>query len=237
MLELEGGTVRYGDTVALNDASLLLEEGGFAAVTGPSGCGKTTLLHVLAGLLEPADGRCLVRGTDLYGLKDRQRTVFRRNTIGLVFQSFNLISYLTAQENVELPLHLQGLPHAEQVRRAAALLERLGLNDRASHRPAALSVGEQQRVAVARAIAAGAPILLADEPTGNLDPDATGAVLDLVADEREERGLTVLLVTHNPEVAERADSLVRLVAGRIQEPNTSLFAGQTSNLQAGRYGI
>jgi putative ABC transport system ATP-binding protein len=219
MLDLIYTTVQYGNTRALNETNMHVDEGEFVAVNGPSGSGKTTLLHVLGGLLRPSDGYCLVNNKELYAMSDGERTAFRLMTIGLVFQRFNLIHYLSARENVELAFYLQGLAHPEQVSRAGALLDQLGLNSRADNRPAALSVGEQQRVAVARAVATGAPILLADEPTGNLDPESATAVMELIARERKERGLTVLLVTHQPRIAERADRSIRLVAGR--------FFGQT----------
>jgi ABC-type lipoprotein export system ATPase subunit len=219
MLDLIDTTVQYGDTRALNETNLHVDEGEFVAISGPSGSGKTTLLHVLGGLLEPSSGYCMVKSKELYAMSDGERTAFRLATIGLVFQRFNLIPYLSARENVELAFYLQGCAHGEQVRRAGDLLDQLGLNSRAGNRPAALSVGEQQRVAVARAVAAGAPVLLADEPTGNLDPESATAVMELIARERTERDLTVVLVTHQPRIAQRADRSIRLVAGR--------FFGQT----------
>ncbi len=217
MLNLISATVRHGNTLALDEANLHVREGEFVAVSGPSGSGKTTLLHVMGGLLLPTSGYCLVGGKELYAMSDGERTAFRLATIGLVFQRFNLIPYLSARENVELAFFLQGLGHEEQVRRASTLLDQLGLNARANHRPAALSVGEQQRVAVARAVAAGAPVLLADDPTGNLDPDSAKAVLELIARERRERGLTVVLVTHQPQVARQAERSIELVAGRLRD--------------------
>ncbi len=216
MLNLVSATVRYGDILALDEMDLHIREGEFISVSGPSGSGKTTLLHVMGGLLRPSSGYCLAGGKELYAMPDGERTAFRLATIGLVFQRFNLIPYLSAQENVELAFYLQGMQHEEQARRARALLDRLGLTDRADNRPAALSVGEQQRVAVARAVATGAPILLADEPTGNLDPGSAETVLELITQERRERGLTVVLVTHQPQVAQRAERSIQLVAGHLR---------------------
>ncbi len=206
-----------GRTVeALRPTTLTLEPGAFVAVVGPSGSGKTTLLSILGGMLAPESGRVWLENQSLYDLPLRQRTQIRRQRIGFVFQSFNLIPYLTALENVQTPLYLAGVAPAEQQRRAETLLRRLGLGDRLRHRPAQLSVGQQQRVALARTLANDPALILADEPTGNLDPDTREHVLHLLESFRRE-GRTVVMVTHDPAAAARADRVLRLADGDIRE--------------------
>jgi predicted ABC-type transport system involved in lysophospholipase L1 biosynthesis ATPase subunit len=199
---------------ALRGVSAAVAAGEFVAVTGPSGCGKSTLLHLLAGLEAPTSGTVLVNGTDLGRLDEDGRTAFRGRHIGVVFQAFNLLDILTAEENVALPLTLAGVPTAAATPRAREALGRVGLSGRAGHRPAELSGGEQQRVAVARALVADPPLILADEPTGNLDATSGRVVFDLL------RGLaggrrTVVMVTHDPAMARRADRIVRLADGAV----------------------
>jgi lipoprotein-releasing system ATP-binding protein len=179
----------------------------FAAVMGPSGVGKSTLLHLLGGIDNPDSGRVEIFGESLSELPPRERARFRNDRIGFVFQFHHLLPEFTAEENVAFPHRIAGLPAAEARRRAAEILDRVGLRDRSQHRPRALSGGEQQRVAIARALARGPGLLLADEPTGNLDADSAGAVFGLLEELHRERGMTTVLVTHNPELASRCDTI------------------------------
>jgi lipoprotein-releasing system ATP-binding protein len=189
------------------DLSFELQEGVFAAVMGPSGVGKSTLLHLLGGIDSPDAGRVEVFGQALEELPPRERARFRNDRIGFVFQFHHLLPEFTAEENVAFPHRIAGEPAAEARRRAAAMLDRVGLLERRDHRPRALSGGEQQRVAIARALARGPGLLLADEPTGNLDADSSGAVFDLLEQLHRERGMTTVLVTHNPDLASRCDTI------------------------------
>ena len=187
--------------------SFELQEGVFAAVMGPSGVGKSTLLHLLGGIDSPDAGRVEVFGQSLEELPPRERARFRNDRIGFVFQFHHLLPEFTAEENVAFPHRIAGESAGEARRRAAAMLDRVGLLERRDHRPRALSGGEQQRVAIARALARAPSLLLADEPTGNLDADSSGAVFDLLEDLHRERGMTTVLVTHNPDLASRCDTI------------------------------
>jgi putative ABC transport system ATP-binding protein len=200
---------------ALDDVSLEIGAGEFVAVMGPSGSGKSTMLHLMGGLDVPTAGEVVVDGRALAHLRDDEITIFRRRRIGVVFQFFNLLPTLTAEENVALPLLYDGHRLAQVRDRVGAALEAVGVAARRRHRPDELSGGEMQRVAIARALVTDPALLLADEPTGNLD-SATGAeVLRLVRAANEERGLTVVLVTHDPRAAAHAGRAVTLVDGRI----------------------
>jgi putative ABC transport system ATP-binding protein len=203
--------------IALAPCSLEIEEGGFLAVTGHSGSGKSTLLAILGGMLAPTSGEVLWDGQSLYQLSVTERTRLRRQKIGFVFQSFNLVPYLTALENVQVPLYLSGVNPAEQRRRASALLEQVGLSDRLRHRPGELSAGQQQRVALARTLANDPTLILADEPTGNLDPNTREQVLGLLESFRHS-GKTVVMVTHDPVAAGRAGRVLRLADGVVLAP-------------------
>src|SRR6266540_4634521 len=197
----------------LTDVSLELPAGQFLAISGPSGSGKSTLLGLIAGLDRSTSGRITVDGVEITGLGEDELARFRRDTIGYVFQSYHLIPTLTALENAAVPLELGG--DADAVARARALLDDVGLGDRAHHYPAQLSGGEQQRVALARAVALDPPLLLADEPTGNLDSATGTLVLDLLLALRHARGRTLVLVTHDTALTGRADRIVKLRDGRI----------------------
>ena len=217
----------------LNGVSFRIERGEWVAITGPSGSGKSTLLGIVAGLDSPTSGRIVVDGVDITDLDERRLARVRNQTIGIVFQSFNLIGTLTAQENVEVPLYIT--PERRKApERARQLLELVGLADRRHHRPHQLSGGQQQRVAIARALATQPALLVADEPTGNLDT-ATGAqVLDLFARLRAELGLTIVVVTHDQAVAARAERELHLVDGRLTVPivsNIGVLAGATATVR------
>ncbi|MCL4865385.1 MAG: ABC transporter ATP-binding protein [Gemmatimonadales bacterium] len=201
----------------LNDITFSLEQGGFLAIVGPSGSGKTTLLGLLAGLDRPSGGRVILDGEDLGGMSEDQRARMRAEKVGFVFQSFQLIPTLTAQENVQVPLELRGEP-AEA--RASELLGRVGLGERGHHYPAQLSGGEQQRVALARAFSTRPRILFADEPTGNLDARTGETVIALMRALNEELGTTLVLVTHDPSLAMVAHRVIRLADGRVVEDTT-----------------
>jgi putative ABC transport system ATP-binding protein len=197
----------------LREVNLVIEDGEFVAILGPSGSGKTTLLGLLAGLDTPSSGTVRLAGTDLGGLSEDARARFRRDTVGFVFQSFQLISSLTAQENVQVPLELRG--DAGAGARARDLLGRVGLGKRLDHYPTQLSGGEQQRVALARAFVHSPRILFADEPTGNLDAATGEGIVELMESLNREIGTTLILVTHDLELAGHARRTIRLADGRI----------------------
>ncbi len=208
----------------LDGVDLKIEPGEFTAVLGPSGSGKSTLLALMAGLDRPSAGEVLIDGVAIQGMSEDQLALLRREKIGFVFQTFQLLQNLTAEENVLLPLELAGLPDPED--RAAALLASVGLADRGHHYPTQLSGGEQQRVALARAFASRPPILLADEPTGNLDSATGKRVLEILLDLRKTHGTTLVLVTHDPGVAALADRLIHLRDGRVERQEALAAARQ-----------
>src|SRR3954452_15886907 len=201
------------DLAVLKDISFSLEPGGFVAVLGPSGSGKTTLLGLLAGLDRPTRGAIYLDGNDLGSLTEDQRARLRVEKIGFVFQSFQLMPTLTAQENVQVPLELKGQPDAAI--RARDLLSRVGLSGREHHYPIQLSGGEQQRVALARAFSTRPKILFADEPTGNLDAATGATIIELMAGLNNDQGTTLILVTHDLELASRSRRTIRLTDGRL----------------------
>ncbi len=218
MLRMENVTKKYrhrGQLVtALDGATAHVAEGDFVAVVGPSGSGKSTLLLMLGGMLSPTSGRVLLEGQSIYDLSTDKRAGLRKQKVGFVFQTFNLISYLSALENVKVPLYLAGLDDRTQIDRATGLLERVGLADRLHHKPCELSVGQQQRVALARMLANDPAVVLADEPTGNLDPETTQQVIEFL-EEINGEGRTIVMVTHDPRAAERAKRTLRLRSGAI----------------------
>jgi len=208
---------RLGRTTvrALRGLDLEIRGGEIVAIMGPSGSGKSTLMHILGALDTPTAGTATVDGADLQRLKERDLVALRGKKVGFVFQTFNLVQTLSALQNVELPMIFQGVPRAARLRRARSLLERVGLADRVRHKPNELSGGERQRVAIARALANDPEIILADEPTGNLDSETGRAVLDLLRDLAAVDRKTVILVTHDPEAADIADRTVTLRDGCV----------------------
>ncbi|MCS7034760.1 MAG: ABC transporter ATP-binding protein [Phycisphaerae bacterium] len=204
-----------GRVQALAGISLDVARGQFLAVMGASGSGKSTLLHLMAGLTRCDSGRVLIDGTDLSRLNDRELTRFRRRHVGLVFQSFNLIPTLTAEENIGLPLMLERRLDADDRRKVEETIDRLGLRSRRSHRPDALSGGEQQRVAIGRALVTDPAVVLADEPTGNLDSANSRAVCELLRDLSVIHGKTIVMVTHEPSVAAYAQEVAVIRDGRL----------------------
>jgi len=218
IIELQAVTRRYGegrqDRVVLDGVDARVLRGQIVALLGRSGSGKSTLLNLISGIDLPDSGKVCVEGRDIGGLGERERTLFRRHRIGFIYQFFNLIPTLTVAENVALPLELVGRSDGGEV---ARLLEQVGLVGRGDEDPDRLSGGEQQRVALARALIHGPSVILADEPTGNLDAETGAQVMDLLTRLVREQGATLVLVTHSPEVASVADRVWRLTDGHIQE--------------------
>jgi putative ABC transport system ATP-binding protein len=207
------------ETHALQSIHFDVKKGEYLSISGPSGCGKSTLLAILGLLDTPTDGTYYLNGKSVTGLKLSERARIRNREIGFIFQAFNLIGDLTVYENVELPLTYRGMPSAERKRRVQEALERVGMSHRMKHYPSQLSGGQQQRVAVARALSGDPLILLADEPTGNLDSANGEAVMNLLR-ELHQAGSTICMVTHDPRYAEFADRTVRLFDGRIVEESS-----------------
>jgi ABC-type lipoprotein export system ATPase subunit len=205
---------------ALREVNLWIGSGELVAVIGPSGSGKSTLLHAIGGLSAPTSGQVSLGETRVYDLGVEARTALRLKEVGYVFQTFNLVPYLTCLENVALPAHLAGMHRTEARERALRLLERLGIAARRAHRPGELSVGERQRVGIARAMMNAPRVLLADEPTGNLDPVSADQVMEILRELNAE-GQTVLMVTHDPRLAAQAPRAVRLDSGRVVEDSGS----------------
>lgn len=220
MIKIENLSKKYNSkgnsVVALSEVSLSIEKGEFISIVGPSGSGKTTLLLCMGGLIHPSVGKVNIDGASIYDLNIKERANFRLRNLGFVFQTFNLIPYLTALENVQIPLSLAGNNNGNQTERATELLEKLGLGDRLDHKPRELSIGQQQRVAIARALANNPKIIMADEPTGNLDPNTTTETVAYL-NSLNQTGITVVMVTHNPGVAEYAQRTLRLVDGKLIE--------------------
>jgi putative ABC transport system ATP-binding protein len=225
MIRLEQITKVYAlggvDVRAVDGVTLGIAHGEFVALVGPSGCGKTTLLNLMAGIDRPTSGEVWLDGERLDRLSDDRLTRLRRTRVGIVYQFFNLLPTLTAWENVAMPLLLDGLQAGEIEARVARQLERVGLTHRARHWPHELSGGEQQRVAIARAIVAEPRVVLADEPTGNLDSVAGGAALELLQGLNREHRQTIILATHSQEAARRAGRIVRLRDGKIERSESA----------------
>jgi putative ABC transport system ATP-binding protein len=224
LIQARGLSRRYHvgktEVAALSDIEFTIGRGEFAALVGPSGSGKSTLLNLLGGLDQPTAGEITVNGLALQRASAQELVRYRRERVGFVFQSFNLLPTFNAMENVESPMMLAEIPKRERRERALQLLETVGLALRTLHRPNELSGGEKQRVAIARALANRPLLLLADEPTGNLDSKTGLAVLDLLCHLVKAQGLTLIMVTHDPEVAARADRILHLRDGRIQHIET-----------------
>jgi len=232
LIKLEAITkVFYTDEVethALSGIHLEIRKGEYVSIAGPSGCGKSTLLAILGLLDTPTDGRYALNGEDVSKLDHAARSRIRNREVGFIFQSFNLIGDLTVYENVELPLTYRNLPAAERKQRANEALEKVGMSHRVNHYPSQLSGGQQQRVAVARALGGKPSILLADEPTGNLDSKNGEAVMELLRDLHRE-GATICMVTHDPRFARHADRNVHLFDGRIVDEDLGADRAQTSS--------
>lgn len=214
MIELKDVTKSYGDITPIKNVNLQIKKGEFISIIGPSGSGKTTLLNIVAGLLTQTHGEVIIDGISLNKINQRDRVAFRRKNFGFIFQSFNLIPYLTAIENVEIPLYLAGIKKSRQENLARELLERVGLHDKGSRFPNQLSIGEQQRVAIARALSNSPNVIFADEPTGNLDIK-TGMEVMCYMKELNEMGVTILLVTHDLEAANFSGRALKLSDGRF----------------------
>ncbi len=219
LIQTENLTKIYGSgetaVTALDHVTLKVGTGEFVAVMGPSGCGKSTLLHLLGGLDRPSEGEVIIDGTPLATMKDNDLTKLRRKRIGFVFQFYNLIPVLTAVENAALPVTLDGIKPGEAKKRAAEWLERFSMGDRLSHHPDQLSGGQQQRVAIARALVAEPALVLADEPTGNLDTRSGDEIAGLLRDVTKKYKRTVVMVTHDPRIAAYADRIVFLKDGKV----------------------
>jgi ABC-type lipoprotein export system ATPase subunit len=228
MLEMRHISKIYGvdeaQVFALNDVSLTVTKGEFIAVMGPSGSGKSTAMNILGCLDTPSSGQYLLFGAEVGGMDRDQRALLRRHFLGFIFQGFNLLARTTALENVELPLIYQGVDVEERRERAMEALKKVGLEGRARHRPSELSGGQQQRVAIARAIVTRPGLILADEPTGNLDSARGREIMELLTQLNREEGLSVLMVTHEPDMAAYASRVVTFVDGRIQSDVTKAVA-------------
>jgi len=219
MVELQNVSKQYvmGETTvrALRGLDLNINSGEFVAIVGPSGSGKSTLMHIIGALDIPDQGRVLLDGRDISEYDENELADLRGNKVGFVFQTFNLIHTLSSLENVALPLTFHGVERAQREERAAELLDMVGLGDRLDHKPAELSGGEQQRVSIARALINDPDILLADEPTGNLDSETGKDIMELIKGLNKDRGTTIVVVTHNPRDAEYADRNVNMIDGKI----------------------
>jgi putative ABC transport system ATP-binding protein len=207
----------YYEVRAINGITMRIEDGEFIAIMGPSGSGKSTLLYLIGCLDKPTKGEVIIDGVETSKLGDDELTRLRREKLGFIFQQYNLISTLTALENVELPMIFRGVPKDERKRKAMELLRLVGIEDIAERKPMEISGGQQQRVAIARAMANEPRILLCDEPTGNLDSKSGRQIMGTIKELNEEKGVTVILVTHDPSMAEFAERIVRLRDGRLQD--------------------
>jgi putative ABC transport system ATP-binding protein len=202
------------ETTAINDISIEVQDGEFVAIMGPSGCGKSTLLNILGLLDNPSGGKFVFNGIDVTNFRERHRTTLRKSNIGFVFQSFNLIDELTVYQNVELPLVYQKVPPAQRKEMTERALERMGISHRRNHFPQQLSGGQQQRVAIARAVVSNPKVILADEPTGNLDSNNGNEVMNLLGELNRE-GTTIIMVTHSQSDAEHAHRIINLLDGKV----------------------
>jgi len=206
---------KYGDLEVVKGVSLAVDAGEFACLVGKSGCGKTTLLSLLSGLEKPTKGRVILSGKEINGTSEDALALFRRENVGFIFQSFNLIPTLSAWENIALPLFPLKMTNEERRKRATELLEKMELGHRVEHLPSALSGGEKQRVAIARALVNHPKIIFADEPTGNLDSGTGEAIMDILNKLNRDEGVAVLMVTHEAELAKTANRLIRMKDGEV----------------------
>ena len=218
---------------ALRGVSLDIAPGEFVSVMGPSGCGKSTLLHLIGGIDRPTGGSVRVNGADLDAASEDELTRFRRDHVGFIFQFYNLLPTLSAQENVELPLVALKYPRQARRKMARAALDLVGLADRASHRPAELSGGQQQRVAIARALVSNSKVILADEPTGDLDSASAHMVVDIMRELNRDLGLTFVVVTHNPEVGAAGTRIIHLRDGQVVGDEAIHPVAPVASVQAG----
>jgi putative ABC transport system ATP-binding protein len=220
MIELRNASKKYQqgaqEVYALRDISLRIKKGEFLSVMGASGSGKSTLLNLIGGLDQPSSGEIFIDGRPLHGISDYELTLFRRRRVGFIFQFFNLLPILTAAENVSLPLLLEGTPYSEVKPRAVELLEQVGLGSRTEHRPEQLSGGEMQRVAISRALISNPAVLLADEPTGNLDSHTSEQIFMLLKN-LHDQGQTIVMVTHDPHAAAYGSRIITLKDGALSE--------------------
>tara|TARA_B100000745_G_scaffold853_1_gene665 strand:- start:128 stop:838 length:711 start_codon:yes stop_codon:yes gene_type:complete len=214
-------------TVALDDVSIKIYEGEFIAIMGPSGSGKSTLLNLIGALDSPTSGKIQVDGIETTTLNSAGLALLRNKKVGFIFQSFNLISRFSALGNVELPLSILGVSTNERKKRAYEMLKMVGLEDRWKNNPNQLSGGQQQRVAIARALSVNPPIILGDEPTGNLDTKTSESIVDLLYDLNQKTGKTIILITHDPEVAMRASRVITFKDGRIEDEDYDIKLKKT----------
>jgi putative ABC transport system ATP-binding protein len=237
LIEFAGVTKTFGQgqaaVQALRGVDFVIEEGEFVAIMGPSGSGKSTAMNILGCLDTPSSGAYLFRGVHVERLSRNQRALLRRNYLGFVFQGFNLLGRTSALENVELPLLYRGEPASARHTTARAALGSVGLEGRETHVPAELSGGQQQRVAIARAIITNPAVLLADEPTGNLDTKTSREIMELLSTLNRDKGITVLMVTHELEMAEYARRVIRFVDGRVESDTLGLHAQPHSSRESG----
>ena len=235
LVHTESLTKTFGDAdqpvFAVKGVNFDVKEGEFVAIMGPSGSGKSTLLYMLGGLDRPTSGKVLIHDKDLSTLNDDALSRMRRVEIGFVFQFFNLIPVLTARENAAMPMILDGVPRAEALRRADEALDKVGIADRKTHRPSELSGGQQQRVALARALVNNPPLILGDEPTGNLDSRSSDEVVSLLRRATDDWGRSIVVVTHDPRIAAHSDRIVFLKDGQIVDENRLKGQGNADQIR------
>ena len=217
IVKVENLTKKYGhgenEVIALNNVSLTVEKGEFVAIIGSSGSGKSTLLHLIGGVDRPTAGKVFVDGKDIYQLNDDKLAIFRRQNIGIIYQFYNLMPILNVKENITLPCDLDGKEVDQE--RLNLLISTLGLKDRITHLPNELSGGQQQRVAIGRSLINNPAVVLADEPTGNLDSKSSNEIIALLKKSNKELGQTIIMITHNPKIAKEADRIIKIEDGKI----------------------
>ena len=222
MIKLQNISKSFPNTDCLRNVNLEVADGEFVCIMGPSGSGKTTLLNIIGLLDAPNEGNCMIDGKDVYKLTDKERTIYRREHLGFIFQAYNLIDEMTISENVELPLKLLGMPRNMYKSKTRDILRELGISHRLNMYPAEISGGQQQRAAIARAVIAHPKLILADEPTGNLDSKQGQEVMELLCKLHKQLGITIIMVTHNRRDADYADRIVELFDGRIVSSETQV---------------